>query len=777
MKYCSNCDSKISKDSKFCGSCGEEINLVEIETNSCPGCGYVAAEDEKFCLECGTALTLGKNEKRTPKSQAKPVGKKESRPVHKTTTPPVIKKKGSMLRALGKVAIWFFGILIVVTTIFYFMGDAPDTLLEEDRNITENLKVNDFVSVAETIVPEPFDVIKNSISSEGGVISDDEMRLNVPVGALQNNEKIIVKKIQGQLPIGASDRGEALAEAIPISTAYDFGPDGILFQKPVTVTLKYDEKAIPEGMDEKDIVMLYFDGQKWMKVDGRQNEKDNTFSASVNGFPGSLLGLGATLAAVVALGHKLKLHEKLDQMLDDPIKNNWIHKFIEPKNPLVKKYAKKIAIVTENGEKITSFDDPESLAKFFKNNPSSRFNIGFKEKNGNRYSHLRDKYVSDAQLVGSVEDYLNKIERNENKFGDCIEVANTMVSILRSKGYDIKGVAGYMKGKPHAWSEITIGEKVYGIDEYGVITDLEYHKKFVTYPKIGDTYRKEWDEKGTRPYGPTLIIIPPSGDIHVDDNKKHTFRVNTFNFPSDAVFSWNLNNIGRSIKSKKKSISINFPSTGKNSLAVTAYWNGKKLSKTYNFNVLGEVDRKEVIIEASINITYFGRFMYTISKGGEHKESKHFQDGSWVGGVLSNRIIDYNKFSATINKSSGYESSIKETTKIELEFQDISNLESLENFSFDYSSKRKDDKTANKKKASIGKGIPFTVKKKYVKHKDTYAIQFLYKGDIRKYLKKLTYISHGHINQTPFGADPLTIELKSFKNDGEIEIFIWYKKL
>ena len=124
---------------------------------------------------------------------------------------------------------------------------------------------------------------------------------------------------------------------------------------------------------------------------------------------------------------------------------------------------------------------------------------------------------------------------------------------------------------------------------------------------------------------------------------------------------------------------------------------------------------------------------------------------------------------------SGYESSTKETSKIELEFRDINNLESLENFSIDFSTKRKEDKTAYKNFSSIGKGIPFKVKKGYIKHKDTYAIQFLYKGDIKKYVKKLIKIDHGHTH--PLNTTPYTSELMSFKNEGEIEIVIWYKKL
>jgi hypothetical protein len=570
-KYCSNCGAKITVGAGFCSECGSKIERTEEKSLST---------------------------KDVVNSNSESIYKEESTSLEK-------KKKGGVLRTLGKVALWTLGILIVATTILYFMGDEPDTLSGGNHNITEDLKVNDLVSVAKTIVPEPFDVIKNSISSEGGVISDDEIELHVPAGALQNNERIIVKKIHGQLPIGESDSGEALAEAIPISTAYDFGPDGILFQKPVTVTLKYDEKAIPEGMDEKNVVMLYFDGQKWMKVDGKQNEKNNTISASVNGFPGSLITTVGTaiLVSVAAVAYKLNVPAKVKQLLYDPIENNEVHKVIKIDNPLVKKYANKIAILTPGGtRKQISFDDPKALAEFIKSSKKFQWDIGFKKKYGNLYTSLNGKYVSNKHTLEPVENYLNRIERNEDKFGDCIEVANALVSILRAKGYDIKGVSGYSEGKPHAWAEITIGEEVYGIDPNGLMRKLPAHMKHVTRAKVGHPYRKEWDEKGTRPYGPTLIIVPPSGDISVDDNKRYTFHLKTFNLSKDAMFRWNLNNGGGG-KSKNKSRSFTFPATGKKSLVVTAYWNGQEWSKTYNFNVLGVDQKKEGISQASKSST------------------------------------------------------------------------------------------------------------------------------------------------------------------------------
>ena len=139
--YCSNCGSKISQESTFCGNCGEKISLVTIEKNNCPGCGYVPAEHERYCPECGTALTLSKEVEKTPESQPKPAEKKKSRPVAKPiTTPPVEKKKGGMLRTLGKVALWIFGIGVLGVVALYFIGDnidSPNTLESAPSTVTD----------------------------------------------------------------------------------------------------------------------------------------------------------------------------------------------------------------------------------------------------------------------------------------------------------------------------------------------------------------------------------------------------------------------------------------------------------------------------------------------------------------------------------------------------------------------------------------------------------------------------------------------------------------
>lgn len=775
MYNCSKCGKPIQKEDRFCGHCGEKISEVVKEEHSCPRCGFLGQTEDMFCQECGTPLTKPEKQPASKKRSNKTKSTKNTK--NKRVEPK--KKKKSFLRSLMKFVLWFFVLFIAGTVILYYIGSSDWEVDSGTETITEiplHLEVNELISKAQTIIPEPYDVVSNTISEEGGVIKDTNMHLMVPAGAIESHENIEIKKIHGQLPVGQESRGQSLGEVVPISKPYDFGPDGIQFQKPVTVTLKYDEKSIPSGMNESDVAMLYFDGVKWVKLNGEQNKENNTYSASVDGFPGSLVILGAVLTTVAAIGYKLKVHKKIGQLLNDPIKNNQIHTFIQPKNKLVKKYAKKIAIVTQDGEKLISFDDPKALAKYFENNTENDLRIGFKNKRGKKYTHLREKYVSSLDYVEPVENYINKIEAQEDKYGDCIEVTNALVSILRAKGYDIKGVSGYVKGKPHAWSEIVIGEEVYGIDEYGVITKLDYHKKYITYPKEGDPYRKEWDEKGTRPYGPTLIIIPPTDKIQVDDHKKHTFSVKTFNLPPDAQFTWNINKLGKSIKSRKKSIQLKFPATGKNTLEVTAYWSGKKKSKSYSFTVFGKAVQKQILTGARVRVNFFGRFKYMC--GDEAKDDRYDkQIGAYVD--LNNSNIDYNTISATTINTPGSGSLTTKTNKIELEFRDINDLKSLENFTLEYAEKNSSDKNITLKEICIGKGIPF--KEGKVLHKKStneYALKLVYNGDLKKYIKKLEYTQNAYCNNTYFGVKPdlASTTLKDYKKEGDIEVMLYYKK-
>jgi len=49
------------------------------------------------------------------------------------------------------------------------------------------------------------------------------------------------------------------ADSKVIGLAYDFGPEGATFQPPITVTFSYDPTKIPAGVNEKDLVLAFYD--------------------------------------------------------------------------------------------------------------------------------------------------------------------------------------------------------------------------------------------------------------------------------------------------------------------------------------------------------------------------------------------------------------------------------------------------------------------------------------------------------------------------------------
>ena len=71
-----------------------------------------------------------------------------------------------------------------------------------------------------------------------------------------------------------------------ISFTYDLGPDGATFDPPITITLTYKEADIPEGVDEEDLVIAFWDGAQWVNLEGpfTIDPVANTISAPVSHF-------------------------------------------------------------------------------------------------------------------------------------------------------------------------------------------------------------------------------------------------------------------------------------------------------------------------------------------------------------------------------------------------------------------------------------------------------------------------------------------------------------
>ena len=95
----------------------------------------------------------------------------------------------------------------------------------------------------------------NTIDSGGGTVkSDDEDALvNIPEDAISEEETITVKAISS--PISGN-----------IGSAFEFGPDGVVFDKPVTISIVYKETDIPSNMDESKLRLGKLMNNEWIGI-------------------------------------------------------------------------------------------------------------------------------------------------------------------------------------------------------------------------------------------------------------------------------------------------------------------------------------------------------------------------------------------------------------------------------------------------------------------------------------------------------------------------------
>ena len=90
-------------------------------------------------------------------------------------------------------------------------------------------------------------------AAAGGTVSDPggKATLAIPPGALATDTDIT-------LNVGAAANGSA-------GSVLDFGPDGLQFLKPATLTVKADGVTVPTG---KSVSVAIFDGSAWKPLDG-----------------------------------------------------------------------------------------------------------------------------------------------------------------------------------------------------------------------------------------------------------------------------------------------------------------------------------------------------------------------------------------------------------------------------------------------------------------------------------------------------------------------------
>jgi len=129
------------------------------------------------------------------------------------------------------------------------------------------------------------------ISDEGEILetvnvtsADGNLNVNIPEGTIALDEDgnpltgltFTVDETPPDPPEGANILG------LP----YNLGPNGATFNPPITLTWEYDPADIPDGVDEEDLVLAYYDedASEWVELDCTVDPDTHTITASVSHF-------------------------------------------------------------------------------------------------------------------------------------------------------------------------------------------------------------------------------------------------------------------------------------------------------------------------------------------------------------------------------------------------------------------------------------------------------------------------------------------------------------
>ncbi len=120
-------------------------------------------------------------------------------------------------------------------------------------------------------------VFSENITTEGGTVADASgTTVDIPPGALSETQKISIETpLLNNLP----------PSTIPFVTARDFGPDGLIFNEPVTITIRYTDASI-EGYNEEDLQIYYYDENttSWESLGGAVDKVHNKITTQVSHF-------------------------------------------------------------------------------------------------------------------------------------------------------------------------------------------------------------------------------------------------------------------------------------------------------------------------------------------------------------------------------------------------------------------------------------------------------------------------------------------------------------
>lgn len=163
---CPNCGNKLNEGALFCGACGQKVIIqaeeIKVDPNTCPNCNTPFEKDEKFCAECGTAINerVATN-KEIPKKNI--IRKSKPQPIPTITSNPSIKKKkGGILKTIGKIVVGFLAFIVIGSIILYNLGDDLESTNTSDIDIINTENVNNEEIETSSISKEENEIVVRS---------------------------------------------------------------------------------------------------------------------------------------------------------------------------------------------------------------------------------------------------------------------------------------------------------------------------------------------------------------------------------------------------------------------------------------------------------------------------------------------------------------------------------------------------------------------------------------------------------------------------------------
>ena len=145
-----------------------------------------------------------------------------------------------------------------------------------------------------TSASSPPATVTQTVGSAGGTVSlpAGKVSLTIPPGALSTDTPITVTAV--------SNAGSAGA-------VYQFGPSGLIFNQPVTVTLSLDSSLLPPGTNVQDLILSYVDDYLEILTDVQIDSANSTITGKATHF--SNIGWGTSTAVKNQLGRVINVSD------------------------------------------------------------------------------------------------------------------------------------------------------------------------------------------------------------------------------------------------------------------------------------------------------------------------------------------------------------------------------------------------------------------------------------------------------------------------------------